>query len=40
VNDLLGKYTDLMDEFNDFMTQSEKKDAEIAKALKGHQIFH
>jgi len=40
VDDLLGKYTDLMDEFNHFMTQSEKKDAKIAKALKGRQIFH
>jgi len=29
-----------MGEFNDFMKQSEKKDAKLAKALKGHQICH
>jgi len=40
VDDLLGKYTDLMDEFNDFMIQGEKKNVELVKAWKGRQIFH
>lgn len=38
VYDLFGKYTDLMVEFNDFMAQSEKKNAKLVKALKGRQI--